>query len=96
MFGPAGALGAPGTVGGGGGWGTFPKPPGRKATMKPSGRPEMPTAVYTVLRAMLVPPHDATGLVPVDDPQGTYGCECWNPAACSECGAPDGACGCWI
>jgi hypothetical protein len=31
-----------------------------------------------------------------DDPQGTYGCECWNPAACSECGAPDGACGCWI
>ena len=33
-----------------------------------------------------------------DDPQGTYGCECWNPAACSECGDPNGDCDCdcWI
>ena len=31
-----------------------------------------------------------------DDPQGTYGCQCWNPAACSECGDPNGACDCWI
>ena len=31
-----------------------------------------------------------------DDPQGTYGCECWNPAACSECGDPDGDCDCWV
>jgi hypothetical protein len=30
-----------------------------------------------------------------DDPQGTYGCECWNPSACSECGDNSGTCGCW-
>jgi hypothetical protein len=30
-----------------------------------------------------------------DDPQGTYGCECWDPTACSECGANSGSCGCW-
>jgi len=31
-----------------------------------------------------------------DDPQGTYGCSCWNPAACSECGDRNGDCDCWI
>jgi hypothetical protein len=31
-----------------------------------------------------------------DDPKGTYGCECFNPSACSECGDPDGRCDCWI
>ncbi len=30
-----------------------------------------------------------------DDPQGTYGCACWDPAACSECGDNSGTCGCW-
>jgi hypothetical protein len=30
-----------------------------------------------------------------DDPQGTYGCQCWDPSACSECGDNSGACGCW-
>jgi hypothetical protein len=30
-----------------------------------------------------------------DDPQGTYGCECWDPSACSECGDNSGTCGCW-
>jgi hypothetical protein len=29
-----------------------------------------------------------------DDPQGTYGCSCFDPSACSECGAHD--CDCWI
>lgn len=28
--------------------------------------------------------------------KGTYGCECYNPSACSECGDPDGRCDCWI
>jgi hypothetical protein len=28
--------------------------------------------------------------------QGTYGCSCWNPMACDECGDPDGRCDCWI
>jgi len=26
--------------------------------------------------------------------QGTYGCSCWNPTACGECGDPFGHCGC--
>ena len=30
-----------------------------------------------------------------DDPQGTYGCNCWDPAACSECGDNSRTCGCW-
>jgi hypothetical protein len=30
-----------------------------------------------------------------DDPQGTYGCDCWDPSACSECGDNSGTCGCW-
>ncbi len=30
-----------------------------------------------------------------DDPQGTYGCACWDPSACSECGDNSGICGCW-
>ena len=30
-----------------------------------------------------------------DDPQGTYGCQCWDPSACSECGSNSGTCGCW-
>ncbi len=30
-----------------------------------------------------------------DDPQGTYGCACWDPSACSECGSNSGTCGCW-
>jgi hypothetical protein len=30
-----------------------------------------------------------------DDPQGTYGCQCWDPSACSECGGNSGTCGCW-
>jgi hypothetical protein len=30
-----------------------------------------------------------------DDPQGTYGCQCWDPSACSECGDNSGTCGCW-
>ena len=30
-----------------------------------------------------------------DDPQGTYGCQCWDPSACSECGNNSGTCGCW-
>jgi hypothetical protein len=29
-----------------------------------------------------------------DDPQGTYGCQCWDPSACSECGDTSGTCGC--
>jgi hypothetical protein len=29
-----------------------------------------------------------------DDPQGTYGCDCWDPSACSECGDNSGTCGC--
>ena len=29
-----------------------------------------------------------------DDPQGTYGCQCWDPSACSECGDNSGTCGC--
>ncbi len=28
--------------------------------------------------------------------KGTYGCGCWNPMACDECGDPDGSCDCWI
>jgi hypothetical protein len=31
-----------------------------------------------------------------DDPQGTYGCGCFNPMACDECGDPNGDCECWI
>lgn len=27
--------------------------------------------------------------------KGTYGCECWDPAACSECGDNSGRCDCW-
>jgi hypothetical protein len=30
-----------------------------------------------------------------DDPQGTYGCQCWDPSACAECGGNSGTCGCW-
>jgi hypothetical protein len=30
-----------------------------------------------------------------DDPEGTYGCVCWDPSACSECGDNSGTCGCW-
>ncbi len=30
-----------------------------------------------------------------DDPRGTYGCQCWDPSACSECGSNSGTCGCW-
>ena len=30
-----------------------------------------------------------------DDPKGTYGCGCWDPSACSECGGNSGTCGCW-
>jgi hypothetical protein len=30
-----------------------------------------------------------------DDPQGTYGCSCFDPGACSECGAYSGDCDCW-
>jgi hypothetical protein len=26
--------------------------------------------------------------------KGTYGCECWNPMACDECGDQDGRCDC--
>jgi hypothetical protein len=28
--------------------------------------------------------------------KGTYGCSCWNPTACNECGDPNGDCDCWI
>ena len=28
--------------------------------------------------------------------KGTYGCSCWNPTACDECGDPNGDCDCWI
>jgi hypothetical protein len=28
--------------------------------------------------------------------KGTYGCSCWNPTACDECGDPNGNCDCWI
>jgi hypothetical protein len=30
-----------------------------------------------------------------DDPQGTYGCQCWDPSACSGCGDNSGTCSCW-
>jgi hypothetical protein len=30
-----------------------------------------------------------------DDPQGEYGCVCWDPSACSECGDNSGTCECW-
>lgn len=30
-----------------------------------------------------------------DDPKGTYGCQCWDPTACSECGSNSRTCGCW-
>ena len=30
-----------------------------------------------------------------DSGQGTYGCSCWDPSACSECGDNSGTCGCW-
>jgi hypothetical protein len=29
------------------------------------------------------------------DVRGTYGCECFNPMACSDCGDPNGDCDCW-
>jgi hypothetical protein len=29
-----------------------------------------------------------------DDPQGEYGCVCWDPSACSECGDNSSTCGC--
>ncbi|HEY3958614.1 MAG TPA: hypothetical protein VGM53_35065 [Streptosporangiaceae bacterium] len=28
--------------------------------------------------------------------KGTYGCSCWNPSACEECGDENGDCDCWI
>jgi hypothetical protein len=28
--------------------------------------------------------------------KGTYGCSCWNPMACGECGEPDGDCDCHL
>ena len=28
--------------------------------------------------------------------KGTYGCECWNPMACDECGDPNGDCDCHL
>jgi hypothetical protein len=31
-----------------------------------------------------------------DDPQGTYGCSCFDSAACSECGDNTGRCECWV
>lgn len=30
------------------------------------------------------------------DPQGTYGCSCFDPSACRECGDNTGRCDCWV
>src|SRR5205807_8976458 len=84
VFPAAGAPGTPGRPGGGGGLGTLPTPPGLKATMNPSGRPEMPTAAYTVLRAMATPPQLATGLVPVDEPRAIGLCRIGVPMRLSK------------
>jgi len=62
-------------------------------------------AAVALLMALAHPPapvHDNDGYWSAacpecggDDPQGTYGCQCWDPSACSECGGNSGTCGCW-
>ena len=70
--GPATAVAPEPTFGGGGSPPPPPPPlsppPGLNATMKPFDSAVIPTAAYTVLRAMLTPPQDRTGFPAAAEP----------------------------